>query len=255
MPSLKENISLLQDPKTEARKAVLYGSDRTFEKQMARYRNILDTYTTVFSDGDIHLFSTPGRTEIGGNHADLTEDYASIPSEMKSVSRALGKEVLRGIEDHTVISQISTLRKKTGDRALLRALHFIHENRRVTHQVEALEQNNFPRFLSLVQESGNSSFRWLQNCYSTKNPNEQSLSLALALTEKYLLDCGEGACRVHGGGFAGTIQAFLPAERLQSYITLMESVFGKGSVRVLTIRPVGSIHINTFLDVPTNLRE
>ncbi len=186
--------------------------------------------------------------DTGGNHADLTEDYASVPREMKAVAQELGAGVLRDIPADQLMPQIPWLREKVGDRALLRTLHFFHDNQRVLEQVESLEQGDFNRFLSLVQDSGNSSFKWLQNCYTTKNPVEQGLSLALALTEDYIHKHGEGACRVHGGGFAGTIQVFLPAGKLESYIRMIEEIFGKGSVLVLTIRPIGSIHINPFLE-------
>lgn len=185
--------------------------------------------------------------DTGGNHADLTEDYASVPREMKSVARALGGNVLREIEFHTMIDRIHELRSRAGDRAVLRAMHFFDDNQRVLDQVEALKRGDFDRFLVLVNASGNSSFKWLQNCYSTKNPAGQGVSLALALTEDYLQRIGRGGCRVHGGGFAGTIQVFLHDDHLNEYVRLMDGVFGEGSVRVLTVRPVGSICINSFV--------
>ncbi|MFH1941448.1 MAG: galactokinase family protein [bacterium] len=179
--------------------------------------------------------------DTGGNHADLTEDYAAVPREMKSVAEKLGGRVLRDVEESAVLNRIGGLRTAVGDRALLRALHFFEDNERVLEQVDALRGGRFDRFLALVNASGNSSFKWLQNCYTTKNTSEQGVSLALALTEKYIEKVGEGACRVHGGGFAGTIQVFLPVGHLEGYVTIMEGVFGEGSVRVLRIRPTGTI--------------
>ncbi|MCG2715343.1 MAG: hypothetical protein L6422_03495, partial [Candidatus Marinimicrobia bacterium] len=149
--------------------------------------------------------------DTGGNHADLTEDYASIPGEMKSVARELRGEVCRDIAYKDLIEKVRQLRPKVGDRAILRSLHFLGDNQRVLDQVEALEKGDFDTFLGLVNESGNSSCKWLQNCFTIKNPSEQGITLALALTENYLKNSGrKGACRVHGGGFAGTVQVFIP---------------------------------------------
>ena len=139
------------------------------------------------------------------------------------------------------LANVADLRRNVGDRALLRAYHFIRENARVAEQVRALKEQDFSRFLQLVNDSGLSSFRWLQNIYTAKNPREQGLSLALALSEDFIQTIGEGACRVHGGGFAGTIQAFLPTATVTDYTRRMESVFGKGCVRVLNIRTAGSV--------------
>jgi len=180
----------------------------------------------------------------GGSHADLTDDYAAIPREMKSVAEALGKKVCREIDYTDVMRNPAKLRASVGDRAILRALHFTAENRRVELQVNALENKDFELFLSYVRESGNSSLRWLQNCYTARNTAEQGITLALALTEKYIEETGRGACRVHGGGFAGTIQVFLPNPVLGDYIRMIEPVFGKGCVSVLTIRPEGTRHLN-----------
>lgn len=185
--------------------------------------------------------------DTGGNHADLTDDYASVPTEMKSVAREMGGEVCRDFEKSDLLTKIKSLRSKTGDRAILRAFHFLNDNHRVTEQVEALKANDFSKFLSLVTASGNSSFKYLQNIYTTKNVAEQGVSLALALTEDFLSGIEGGACRVHGGGFAGTIQVFLPRDALSDYIDMIESVFGKGSALVLSIRPTGTIHLNDFL--------
>ncbi len=183
--------------------------------------------------------------DTGGSHADLTQDYASVPSEMKSVAKILGAEVCREISMEKFLPAISGLRSSVGDRAVLRAFHFLKENGRVVDQVKALESNDFETFLQLIKDSGNSSFKWLQNIYSPKNPGEQGLSLALAMTEMYISDVNKGACRVHGGGFAGTIQVFLPSDLITSYIQMMESVFGEGSVNVLNIRPLGTLHLNS----------
>jgi len=185
--------------------------------------------------------------DTGGNHADLTEDYAAIPLEMKSVAEGFGGKVCREISLEKLIPKIQNLRKKLGDRAVLRAIHFLRENERVVHQIDALEKGAFNYFLRLVEESGNSSFKWLQNIYTTKNAKEQGMTLALALTEKYISESGEGACRVHGGGFAGTIQVFLPNKSVDKYIALMDTVLGENKVLVLQIRPHGTLYLNDFI--------
>jgi len=182
-----------------------------------------------------------------GDHLDLTDDYAAIPAEMKLVAASLGKKVCREIQMDEFVSAIDKLRRENGDRAVLRALHFLQENERVVEQVNSLENGNFELFLKLVKESGDSSFKWLQNIYSTKSVTQQDMTLALALTEKYLKDIGKGACRVHGGGFAGTIQVFIPDNGVQKYIELMESVFGKNCVKVLRIRPQGAVYLNSLV--------
>ncbi len=181
-------------------------------------------------------------TDTGGNHADLNEDYASVPAEMKSVAAALGVTVLRETTREAVLSEIGRLRAECGDRAVLRALHFFAENERVAAQVEALRAGDLDGFLCGVLASGSSSFRYLQNVYTTKNVREQGLSLALCLTERYLTERGSRAAwRVHSGGFAGTIQAFVPASEAAGYAAFMESVFGQGAVYTLRIRPEGAI--------------
>jgi galactokinase len=185
--------------------------------------------------------------DTGGNHADLTQDYADVPKEMKSIAEALGKRVCRELNVQDVLKNISALREKAGDRAILRALHFFADDQRVVQQAQALEENRFQDFLHLVNESGSSSWRLLQNCYSNQNPQEQGVTLALAVTEHYIKEKGEGACRVHGGGFAGTIQAYIPDAHLQEYVELMEGIFGKKAVTVLSIRPYGTLHLNSLL--------
>ena len=174
----------------------------------------------------------------GGNHADLNEDYASVPREMKDVARALGRDVLRGITEEELVAAIPTLREDLGDRAVLRALHFIRENKRVLAARDALCEHRLGDFFDAVNKSGASSFKYLQNVYTTVNVREQGLSLALALADEYL--GGEGASRVHGGGFAGTVQVFVKRERLAGLVSVMDSVFGEGSCMCLSVRPVGA---------------
>ena len=178
----------------------------------------------------------------GGNHADLNDDYASVPYEMKSVAKYFGKEYLRQLDKALVLENIEKLREATGDRAILRAIHFFNENDRVTTQADALRQGDITRFLDYVKKSGNSSFMYLQNVFTTKNVSEQGLSLALAITASVLggKNC---AYRVHGGGFAGTIQAFVKFELVDEYRKVIDSAFGKGACHVLKIRPYGAIKV------------
>ena len=183
--------------------------------------------------------------DTGGNHADLTDDYASIPREMKAVASDLGGKVGRDISMEKLLTELKSLRYKVGDRAILRIYHFITDDERVTEQVSALETGDFDKFLQLVNDSGNSSNKWLQNCYSIKNPNEQGVNLALAVTENYIRKIDRGACRVHGGGFAGTIQVFLPNEFTKKYVKIIQKIFGENAVLILNIRPLGTIHINS----------
>ena len=175
----------------------------------------------------------------GGNHADLNEDYASVPAEMKAAASHFGKPVLREITLEQLISEIPTLREKHGDRAILRAFHFINENARVKAQTQALREGDLEAFFEGVLASGNSSCEYLQNVYTTKNVSEQGLSLALALAQYYLASRG-GAWRVHGGGFAGTTQAFVRNEDVPGYRALMDGAFGEGACIVLRVRPIGA---------------
>ena len=178
----------------------------------------------------------------GGNHADLNEDYASIPREMKAVAAYFGKETLRGIGEGELLANAPVLRRTVGDRALLRALHFVRENARVTSQAAALRAGDLPAFLDGVTASGRSSFMYLQNVYTNQNVGEQGLSLALAVSDGLL--SGKGcAFRVHGGGFAGTIQAFVRRELTAGYVEVLDSVFGRGSAMRLSIRPRGAVEI------------
>ena len=192
-----------------------------------------------------------------GSHADLTADYAAIPIEMKKVAAFFGKDVLREADEKIFFSHISDLRKAAGDRAVLRAMHFFNENQRVNAAQEALEALNanpanhlaMSVFLDQVNQSGNSSWQLLQNIYSVKNINAQDISIALAITKNFLSagparkDRHTGACRVHGGGFAGTIQVYLPLERLEEYRTLMEGIFGEGALTVLKVRQAGAVEL------------
>jgi galactokinase len=175
----------------------------------------------------------------GGNHADLNDDYASVPYEMKAVAGAFGKDALRGMTEEEIIAKIPELRETLGDRAILRALHFIRENGRVVKIKDALKNADIEGFLSGVLASGNSSFEYLQNVYTTINVKEQGLSLALALADGYLAG-KSSAFRVHGGGFAGTIQVFIKNEYVDGFVALMDSVFGKGATMNLKIRPKGA---------------
>lgn len=180
-------------------------------------------------------------TDTGGNHADLNDEYASLPVEMKSVAKELNASVLREVSLENIVEAIPALRDKTGDRAILRAYHFQGDNQRVVRQVEALERNDFQAFLQMVIESGYSSYMYNQNIFPVNNVREQGVSLALALSEMVLK--GKGAWRVHGGGFAGTIQAFVPQELLPAYISTLEHVFGEGSCRKLFIRNTGATKV------------
>ena len=178
----------------------------------------------------------------GGNHAVLTGDYAAVPAEMKAVAAHFGKKVLRELDEKDVISAIPQLREKVGDRAILRALHFFNENKRVAAQVSALKNNDIDAFFSGVLSSGRSSFCYLQNVYTTKNVSEQGLSLALCLCDGYLSG-KKAAYRVHGGGFAGTVQAFVPADAVDGFRALMDSAFGEGACLVLRVRRDGAVRV------------
>lgn len=181
-------------------------------------------------------------TDTGGNHADLTDDYAAVPSEMKAVAASLGADVLRRTSRDALLASIDRVRKECGDRAVLRALHFFNENERVALQKAALLNGDLYRFFSYVIGSGRSSFCYLQNVYTTKNVHEQGLSLALCLTEEYM-NGKTGAFRVHGGGFAGTIQAFVEVGDVDGYRALMDSAFGEGKCMVLRVRLQGAIKV------------
>ncbi|MDR2752724.1 MAG: galactokinase [Oscillospiraceae bacterium] len=179
--------------------------------------------------------------DTGGSHADLTEDYAAVRAEMESVAKALGRNVLRETTQADFLAQLPRLRETCGDRAALRALHFFAENARVDAQAAALQANDFAAFLRLITESGRSSFMYNQNITTGKSPAKQAVALALALSETLL--GGRGAFRVHGGGFAGTIQAFVPLNLLADYRAGMEAVFGPQSCYVLKVRLQGGVRV------------
>lgn len=175
------------------------------------------------------------------NHADLTDEYAAIRQEMEKAASCFGKTALRDVDEDEFVASLPMVREKAGDRCVLRGLHFYGENNRVEKAVAALEQGDFDAFKAVITESGFSSYMYNQNVFSAKQPLTQPVSLALAVSE-YILK-GKGAWRVHGGGFAGTIQAFVPAELLETYKTTLESIFGEGACYVLNIRPVGGTEI------------
>ena len=176
-----------------------------------------------------------------GSHADLTADYADIPAEMKAVAKYFGKSYLREVNEDDFYQNIADIRKLTGDRAVLRALHFFEEEKVVMEEVKALKEDNFAEFLTLITKSGNSSYRYLQNIYSNHDVDNQAVSVALGMSEIILQD--EGVCRVHGGGFAGTIQIFVKHDFVNEYKERIEEVFGEGSCYVLSIRKYGGIKI------------
>lgn len=176
-----------------------------------------------------------------GSHADLTADYAAVTEEMKDVANYYGKEVLLGLTMDNILSDVSQLRSQFGDRSVLRSLHFILENERVKKEVDSLKNGNLEVFLAIVKESGDSSYKYLQNVYSNGNIKQQNISLALAFSEYFLGK--NGVCRVHGGGFAGTIQAFVKNEIVSGYKEKMDEVFGKDSCSILKIRKYGGMEV------------
>lgn len=180
-------------------------------------------------------------TDTGGSHADLTQEYAAVRSEMESVAGFFCKKVLRDVPAERFFSDIAGAREKAGDRAVLRAIHFYNDNERVVREVDALKAGDFDAFKKLVIESGESSFMFNQNVFSCSQPGSQPVSLALALSSGLLK--GRGAWRVHGGGFAGTVQAFVPDDMLDVYKAGMEKVFGAGSCKALKIRSHGGVKL------------
>ncbi|MBO4939057.1 MAG: galactokinase [Oscillospiraceae bacterium] len=173
------------------------------------------------------------------SHADLTDEYAAIPNELKNICAHFGKEVLSQIDEADFYAAMPVLREKCGDRAVMRAVHFYQENARVPQQVAALEKGDFDGFLSLIKQSGYSSWMYLQNVIPAGYKAHQEMAVALALCEHYLN--GKGAYRVHGGGFAGTVQAFVPMEMLDSFVAGIDAVLGEGACHVLSIRPQGGV--------------
>lgn len=179
------------------------------------------------------------------DHADLTQDYAAIPAEMKQVAAYFGKEVLREVPEQTFFDHLGECYSALSHRAVSRAIHFYNENARVQREAQALEKGDFDAFCRLVIASGYSSQAYLQNVFSPAHPEQQALTVALALSDRIL--SGQGAWRVHGGGFAGTIQAFVPSGLLEEYRQQMEAVYGQGSCHVLRIRPVGLCEVSESL--------
>ena len=182
-------------------------------------------------------------TDTGGSHAELSEEYDKVASEMKSVAEAMGCGYLREADEEEFYGRLPELRKLCTDRALLRAAHFFSENRRAVEEAEALADGDTERFFGLVDESGTSSAELLQNLYPSAEPNNQQIPLAIMLSKRFL--GGSGAVRVHGGGFAGTIQAFVPGYLIADYVSEMERVFGAGCCYVLTVRPVGGYELRS----------
>ncbi|MGN0667384.1 MAG: galactokinase [Huintestinicola sp.] len=203
-----------------------------------------DTETPVI-DAISYDFASSGYSlcivDTKGNHADLTPEYAAIPAEMKSVAGFFGKQELRDITKQVLLDSISEVRNACGDRAAARALHFFDENERVAKEAAALKAGDVDAFLAQVTASGNSSFKYLQNIFAVKSPEEQGMVMGLYMSEMLL--SGRGATRVHGGGFAGTIQAFVPNDMLDEYSSGMEKVFGEGSCYKLYMRPIGGTEV------------
>jgi len=192
-----------------------------------------------FAPGDYGLSLVIAAT--GGSHADLTEEYAAIPAEMKAVAALFDKASLSDLASGELTARAADIRRACGDRAFLRAWHFAHETLRPAALAVAIRERDIASYLDIVKASGDSSAKYLQNLSPSTTPSTQGLMVAIALTEDFL--GGEGACRVHGGGFAGTIQAYIPTPRLGEYENLMESVFGPGTVFPLRIRPYGVVCI------------
>ncbi|MBQ7936176.1 MAG: galactokinase [Clostridia bacterium] len=190
-------------------------------------------------------FATTGHcmviTDVHSDHADLTDDYVAIKSEMQAVANSFGKEYLRQVEEAEFEAMLPELHKTLSERALIRAYHYFEENKRVDALHDALQAHDFEQFKNIVTASGNSSYMYLQNIYSDKKPTSQAISLALCITQKML--AGKGAWRVHGGGFGGTIQAYVPIEDAESYVREMNRIFGEGSSCVLQIRPCGPVKV------------
>ena len=176
-----------------------------------------------------------------GSHQDLTPDYAQIPADMKAIATYFGKEVLRDVDEKEFFAAIPVLREKLGDRPVLRAMHFFGDNARVAAQVASLREGRFEDFLNMIKASGDSSFKYLQNVYTNRDVQNQAVSIALAVSENVLGN--HGVCRVHGGGFAGTIQAFVKNDFVEEYRKVLDAVFGEGSCHVLKVRKYGGMKV------------
>lgn len=184
--------------------------------------------------------------DSGADHADLTDEYASIPTELRAVCAVFGKQYLREVDENAFYARIAEARAAAGDRAVLRAIHIFEENKRVRQQIDALRQNDFDSFLQLVNESGRSSWDYLQNVIPTGQSSHQEMAFALALCKRLLN--GRGACRVHGGGFAGTVLAFVPLDMLEPFRAEIDAVLGEGHCQVLSIRAEGGICLEEYHD-------
>lgn len=184
----------------------------------------------------------------GKGHADLSADYSSVPIEMKKVAEFFGKEVCAEITEEEVIGHLAEVREYAGDRSVLRALHFFEENKRVEAEVKALKEGRFSDFLSNITASGNSSWKWLQNCFTNSAYQEQGITVALALTELFIAGKQCGACRVHGGGFAGVIMAMLPNDLVEEYVAYIEKALGEGNAYRMSIRPYGAICFDAVME-------
>ena len=180
-------------------------------------------------------------TDTKGSHADLTHEYAAVPAEMRAVAAVLGKEVLHGTSMEDLLNNAEEIREKAGDRAFLRALHFVTENVRVQNAVASLREEDFDGFLKMIKSSGDSSYKYLQNVYTNQDVRHQNVSVALAVSDAILGN--NGVCRVHGGGFAGTIQAFVKNDAVKEYKEALDSVFGEGACAVLKVRKYGGMKV------------
>ncbi len=200
-----------------------------------------ETIDFSFDDYDMDLFIL----NTGKGHADLTEEYSSIPHEMYAVAEKLGESRLADVSELVLLTTLGGMRGKLGnDRALLRALHFFEENKRVNEAREAVAAGNSDKLLQLMGESGKSSYEWLQNAYCTEDTKEQSIPLALCLTELFLKRCARGICRIHGGGFAGVIMAILPKEEREDYTAFMSQYFGRENIYRMGLRRYGAVEVS-----------
>lgn len=202
---------------------------------------VVQKVQTAFSDFGyaLHVCNT------GGSHADLTEDYAAVRREMRSVAEFFGKSLCRELSIEQVLGRVPELRRAVGDRAILRSLHFFLDNERVERQLAALRDSDFAAYLDAVRSAGDSSWELLQNNYSPADPREQGVPLALAMSRRFL---GEAAAvRIQGGGFAGTMQAYVPLERSERYREFMEGVLGPGAVASIKIRSIGTTEVSSSI--------
>ena len=202
----------------------------------------IESYSIDFDSLGYNLFIT----DTKGSHANLSDEYSAVPGEMRSVAEVFGKEYLRQVDVNDFWAKLPEIRKECCDRAIMRAMHFFDENLRPKAEFDALKSGDIKEFLRLVNESGQSSERLLQNIYSVKNPVNQEVGMGLAISRRVL--AGLGACRVHGGGFAGTIQAFVPKAKAAEYKSALERMFGEESCRLMRIRPVGGIDFTEYAE-------